>query len=196
MSNPRDPRMFQNRGPYGAEGQLPPNFPGAVNASLKMTTNQALAAQGIPFVATSCFFPTPILPMAPGLIHQTRRRVSSITGLAASGSYTLSWRFDKPTVVYGLTGACVSTAEAQPDGSSLDWFRINFTHNASSEKLDSDPVLGSAVLGIGREPAPVGLNGWRFDNGGVLEAPVTARFADLEIDVVAWVIEYVGPNNF
>lgn len=171
-------------------GALPPGF--QQGASLNMTNFGTYARQVVPHVPTHVMLPSPALPFGEGIVHQMRRRVYKVSGVAANATATATWRFDKPTIAYAISGAAITVVEGSVTDKSLNHFRINFTHNASSEKLDSESALGGALVGTAENPAPLGLSGWRFDNGGILEAPVVPLIDDLYIDLVVWVIEVLG----
>tara|TARA_R110000824_G_scaffold105425_5_gene249542 strand:- start:2950 stop:3249 length:300 start_codon:yes stop_codon:yes gene_type:complete len=80
-------------------------------------------------------------------------------------------------------------------GNGLDTFTINLEHT-NGDRLTTQPVIGSTVMGTAQQPALVGGNGWVFDRGsGLVIQLVPLVNATQRIDVAFYAIEERGPRN-
>lgn len=105
--------------------------------------------------------------------------------------------FDIPVRLIAMNGTSVKT-----DGSALPvgWDpRDTFTIQAEytqGDKLITNPVLGSTVLGTAQRPGELGGVGWTMNPGGTLLLTITPLVAGLRISIALACLEIRGPTNY
>jgi hypothetical protein len=174
------------------------------------SAGQMGGAQPYPFVRMP-FYPTaPWMSTNPNVGYQTRyystQLASSDSGYAVGSASIRNIQFDIPVRVAAINTAVRPTVwTSPPQINSVDFLPSEITQGLlfdiqvlapSGDKLHVNPILGSAVTGIGREPGEIGGHGYNVDNGGSASINITPWMAGLTIYVVFVCLELRGPRNF
>lgn len=160
-------------------------------------TDQRILA-GVPFKEIPLADPMPWMPCGTDIAWGLNDRVLTFTNQAINVEVPQQIGFDLPSVTYALTAAVRTTdGNAIPGtfGNVLDTFRIQFVWSGSNRRWQTIAALGSTVLGSGSWPRLLGRPGWRFTKGSNLIVNFTPLVANLQVDIVLWVVETSGPGN-
>lgn len=193
------------RGPLGDGGNMPvsPDMmlqPGQATSSLNPPSHwarmQQMGQQAQWWIRPQLYYPMPQILEGEGIAYQLRQRVLSFANTTINAAAVQTWRFDVPGPIYAFTGsAWFDTGAALPVGyDPRDLFKVQF-QQANGDLLTEQPVLGSTILGTGKQPAFTGRSAWMVDNGTSIVATIIPLFADLEVELVAWHYEVRGPTN-
>lgn len=166
--------------------------------------------QPYPFVRMP-FFPTaPWMSTNPNVGYQTRYYQSQLSSGASDYSVgataVRNVQFDLPCRVVAINAAARPTNWASPPQiNGQDYFPTEISSgllfsiqvvSPSGDKLHVQQLLGSTVVGLGREPGEIGGHGYNVDNGGSLSINITPWLADLTIDIALVCLELRAPRNF
>lgn len=197
-----------------------PNHPSVMSGSETEQERQALLTmpsaaqlggnQPYPFVRMP-FFPTaPWMSTNPNVGYQTRYYQAQVASNAADytvGSVSMrNANFDLPVRVVAINAAARPTNWSTPptingvdymptDQSSGLLYSIQVV-SPSGDKLHVQPLLGSTVVGFGRQPGEIGGHGYNVDNGGSLQINIIPWLAGLTIDICFVCLELRAPRNF
>ena len=144
---PIDPSQRAWPPPPGARALLdPPSF-----------ASQGEAAQG-QWYRHQVYYPEPPFPLSPNTALQPRdRAIEAVIAEPAGGVILRTLQFSIPFAIYAITGSAIDVnGNALPIGlNPLDTFLIQI-QNTIGDQLQTEPVLGSEVIGTARRPRLIG----------------------------------------
>jgi hypothetical protein len=156
-----------------------------------MQVDGPMVIDGKPFVAIDAATPKPLVPLEGYTLGLNDRLFSLVNG-TINVQQPVQLGFDLNTAVYAITGAAYSTAGAAfpPTGfaNALDAFTVQFKL-AQGRQYQTNPILGSAIIGDAKFPRFLGMPAWRLPGGTVLQALITPLVANIRIDITIWCIE-------
>lgn len=157
----------------------------------KLASTDTQIVEGVPWRRFDVAAPAPLIPIK-GYTMGLNDRILSFTG-ASTQTQILPLSFDLDSYCYAWTAAVYSTdsdATFPPANfaNALDTFTIQF-RLAQGRQYQTEPVLGSAVLGDAKFPRYLGLPTIRFPRGTVLQVIVTPLVENLRVDIDLWCIE-------
>lgn len=157
------------------------------------------------------FFPTsPWYSSNPNVGYQVRTYVTRLrstdSDFTVGSEVTRNIQFDLPCRVIAFQGALTLTDwTTPPQINAVDFFpteqNMGLLYRARAEyttgdKLHTQEILGSCIMGSGAEPGEIGGHGYNIDQGASMQISITPLLAGTTIDIGVTCLEMRAPRNF
>lgn len=173
------------------------------SAVIQMPTTGQMGGQvpGRPAFIRAPFFPTaPFLSTDPNVGYQTRWYTQNFSSTDPAYNINsekiLRFQFDIPVRLCAMNGASVdNTGVLDYAGYGLNnfLFRAEYTNG---DKLVTEAVLASTILGTAQRPGELGGVGWTMQPGSTLIVGITPLRDDLFISVALQCLEMRAATNY